>query len=102
MARWSAHPRVFIDVSHGEARCPYCGTRYKLRDGEVVKGHWLGGRACRLMQARRPPRRRSRIAGAPPFSILATRTRRLSAVLHYDIGSRPDASSAGYRTELDR
>ncbi len=39
MARWSAHPRVFIDVSHGEARCPYCGTRYKLRDGEVVKGH---------------------------------------------------------------
>ncbi|MGV4870661.1 zinc-finger domain-containing protein, partial [Burkholderia pseudomallei] len=27
MPRWSAHPRVFIDVSHGEARCPYCGTR---------------------------------------------------------------------------
>ena len=39
MALWSNHPRVFIDVSHGEARCPYCGTRYKLRDGEVVKGH---------------------------------------------------------------
>ena len=39
MPRWSAHPRVFIDVTHGEARCPYCGTRYKLRDGEVVKGH---------------------------------------------------------------
>ncbi|MGF6369969.1 branched-chain amino acid aminotransferase [Paraburkholderia sp. RAU6.4a] len=39
MPRWSAHPRVFIDVSHGEARCPYCSTRYKLRDGEVIKGH---------------------------------------------------------------
>jgi uncharacterized Zn-finger protein len=39
MPRWSAHPRVFIDVTHGEARCPYCGTRYKLRDGEIVKHH---------------------------------------------------------------
>ncbi|CCD29659.1 conserved hypothetical protein [Candidatus Glomeribacter gigasporarum BEG34] len=29
--RWSAHPRVFIDVTHGEARCAYCGTRYRLR-----------------------------------------------------------------------
>jgi uncharacterized Zn-finger protein len=39
MARWSSHPRVFIDVTHGEARCPYCGTRYALRAGEVIKGH---------------------------------------------------------------
>ncbi|CAB3780319.1 zinc-finger domain-containing protein [Pararobbsia alpina] len=39
MARWSSHPRVFIDVTHGEARCPYCSTRYKLRAGEVLKGH---------------------------------------------------------------
>jgi uncharacterized Zn-finger protein len=39
MPRWSNHPRVFIDVTHGEARCPYCSTRYKLRDGEVIKGH---------------------------------------------------------------
>ena len=38
MPRWSSHPRVFIDVTHGEARCPYCGTRYKLKDGEVLKG----------------------------------------------------------------
>ena len=29
MQRWSTHPRVFIDVTHGEARCPYC---------EVLKG----------------------------------------------------------------
>jgi uncharacterized Zn-finger protein len=41
MARWSAHPRVFIDVTHGEARCPYCGTRYKLRrrSGEGALKH---------------------------------------------------------------
>ena len=39
MPQWSSHPRVFIDVSHGEAHCPYCGNRYKLRDGEVIKGH---------------------------------------------------------------
>lgn len=26
---WSRHPRVFLDVTrNGEARCPYCGTRY--------------------------------------------------------------------------
>ncbi|MCX8566442.1 MAG: putative conserved protein, contains Zn-finger domain [Glomeribacter sp. 1016415] len=30
MPHWSSHPRVFIDVSHGEASCPYCGTRYAL------------------------------------------------------------------------
>ena len=39
MSAWSMHPRVFIDVSHGEARCPYCGTRYVLAAGEVVRGH---------------------------------------------------------------
>ena len=102
MARWSAHPRVFIDVSHGEARCRTAARATSCVTARSSRATEPGGRACRLMQARRPPRRRSRIAGAPPFSILATRTRRLSAVLHYDIGSRPDASSAGYRTELDR
>ncbi|ANB72125.1 hypothetical protein AYM40_06875 [Paraburkholderia phytofirmans OLGA172] len=39
MPRWSDHPRVFLDVTHGETRCPYCGTRYKLLGGEVVRGH---------------------------------------------------------------
>jgi uncharacterized Zn-finger protein len=39
MDRKMTHPRIFIDITHGEARCPYCSTRYKLRDGEVVKGH---------------------------------------------------------------
>jgi uncharacterized Zn-finger protein len=39
MPVWSAHPRVFLEVSHGETACPYCGTRYRLADGEVVHGH---------------------------------------------------------------
>ena len=31
MKLWDAHPRVFIDVAvTGEAKCPYCGTVYKL------------------------------------------------------------------------
>lgn len=39
MPRWSSHPRVFIDITHGEARCPYCGTRYVLRDSEAAPRH---------------------------------------------------------------
>ncbi len=39
MPVWSTHPRVFLEVSHGETACPYCGTRYRLADGEVVHGH---------------------------------------------------------------
>ncbi|QGZ62261.1 zinc-finger domain-containing protein [Paraburkholderia acidisoli] len=39
MPRWSNHPRVFLDVSHGETKCPYCSTRYTLKAGEVVHGH---------------------------------------------------------------
>ena len=39
MPIWSAHPRVFLDVTHGDgAKCPYCGTRYRLRPGTVLKG----------------------------------------------------------------
>lgn len=31
MMLWNAHPRVFLPVeAHGEALCPYCGTRYVL------------------------------------------------------------------------
>ena len=38
MPLWSSHPRVFLDVgSDGEAMCPYCGTRYRLR-GAPRKG----------------------------------------------------------------
>ncbi len=38
MPLWSSHPRVFLHFSEkGEARCPYCGTRYRLV-GEVRGG----------------------------------------------------------------
>ena len=41
MALWSNHPRVFIDLSHeGHGKCPYCGTEYRLKPGEVLShGH---------------------------------------------------------------
>ncbi|MBO9687942.1 zinc-finger domain-containing protein [Roseateles chitosanitabidus] len=41
MPLWSNHPRVYIDLSHaGEGACPYCGTVYKLKAGEVLpSGH---------------------------------------------------------------
>jgi uncharacterized Zn-finger protein len=39
MSAWNAHPRVFLAVEKtGEALCPYCGTRYKLRGGAIA-GH---------------------------------------------------------------
>jgi uncharacterized Zn-finger protein len=40
MPVWNHHPRVFLDVaSSGQAMCPYCGTVYRLKSGEVIKGH---------------------------------------------------------------
>jgi uncharacterized Zn-finger protein len=40
MKLWSGHPRVFLDVARsGEARCPYCGTVYRLAEGEHAAGH---------------------------------------------------------------
>jgi uncharacterized Zn-finger protein len=40
MPLWSSHPRVFLDIAdEGEAKCPYCGTLYKLRGGPVAGGH---------------------------------------------------------------
>lgn len=39
-ALWCSHPRVFLDVTaSGEAMCPYCGTKYRLKAGETVQGH---------------------------------------------------------------
>lgn len=39
MALWSAHPKVFIDITHeGGGKCPYCGTVYQLKAGEVLHG----------------------------------------------------------------
>jgi uncharacterized Zn-finger protein len=40
MALWNGHPRVYLDVARtGEAKCPYCGTVYKLKAGEHFGGH---------------------------------------------------------------
>ena len=40
VALWCSHPRVFLDVSEtGKAMCPYCGTKYRLKAGEVVYQH---------------------------------------------------------------
>ena len=40
MKLWNSHPKVYLDVAKtGQAKCPYCGTTYKLKDGE----HFGGG-----------------------------------------------------------
>jgi len=39
MPLWSSHPRVFLVVETGEAKCPYCGTVYRLAAGSEVHGH---------------------------------------------------------------
>lgn len=40
MPIWSSHPRVFLNLDdHGEGKCPYCGTVYRLKPGTVIKGH---------------------------------------------------------------
>lgn len=40
MPMWSSHPRVFLELgADHEAKCPYCSTVYRLKPGEIVKGH---------------------------------------------------------------
>ncbi len=40
MKLWNSHPKVYLDVAKtGQAKCPYCGTEYKLKAGEVVGHH---------------------------------------------------------------
>ena len=40
VALWCSHPRVFLDIAEtGHAACPYCGTKYKLKEGDQVPGH---------------------------------------------------------------
>ena len=40
MPLWSSHPRVFLDFDdHGEAKCPYCGTRYRVAPGALQGQH---------------------------------------------------------------
>ena len=37
MKLWNNHPRVYLDVAGtGSAKCPYCGTVYRLKAGETV------------------------------------------------------------------
>jgi uncharacterized Zn-finger protein len=39
MKLWNSHPRIFLDIAHtGEAKCAYCGTVYRLREGEHAGG----------------------------------------------------------------
>ena len=39
MKLWNTHPKVYLDVAKiGEAKCPYCGTVYRLKAGEVFAG----------------------------------------------------------------
>ena len=40
MEIWNTHPRVFLGLEAGEAKCPYCGTVYRLKAGEALAhGH---------------------------------------------------------------
>jgi uncharacterized Zn-finger protein len=40
MPAWSSHPRVYLDLAHhSEAKCPYCGTLYRLKPGTAAKSH---------------------------------------------------------------
>lgn len=40
MPLWSSHPRVYLDVdAGGEARCPYCGTLYRVEGAKQPGGH---------------------------------------------------------------
>lgn len=33
MLMWNSHPRVYLPVEEtGQAKCPYCGAVYQLRD----------------------------------------------------------------------
>ena len=39
MKLWNSHPRTVLEIAHqGQAQRPYCGTVYRLKAGEVVKG----------------------------------------------------------------
>lgn len=40
MKLWNSHPKVYLDVAKsGQAKCAYCGTVYKLKEGEVLGQH---------------------------------------------------------------
>jgi uncharacterized Zn-finger protein len=34
MYLWNSHPKVYLPIEQtGEAKCPYCGTGYRLVEG---------------------------------------------------------------------
>jgi uncharacterized Zn-finger protein len=38
MKLWNSHPKVYLDLTKtGEARCPYCGTVYRLGANEQLE-----------------------------------------------------------------
>jgi uncharacterized Zn-finger protein len=40
MTLWNSHPRIFLDIARtGQAKCAYCGTVYKLKEGEHFGRH---------------------------------------------------------------
>ena len=40
MKIWNSHPKVYLGLAEtGQARCPYCSTLYKLKDGEHFSAH---------------------------------------------------------------
>jgi|TARA_B100000900_G_scaffold384927_1_gene374188 uncharacterized Zn-finger protein len=35
MYLWNSHPKVYLPIQEtGEAKCPYCGAEYYLKDSE--------------------------------------------------------------------
>ena len=39
MPLWSSHPKVRLDLTTGQAACPYCGTHYQLSDEARAGSH---------------------------------------------------------------
>ena len=40
MKIWNSHPKVYLGVADtGSAKCPYCGTEYRLKAGEHFEAH---------------------------------------------------------------
>ncbi|MDR0274453.1 MAG: zinc-finger domain-containing protein [Burkholderiaceae bacterium] len=37
MRLWNSHPKIYLDVSHGPAQCPYCATVYRLKDAAAAQ-----------------------------------------------------------------
>ncbi|MDX1654299.1 MAG: zinc-finger domain-containing protein [Candidatus Competibacteraceae bacterium] len=36
MMLWNSHPRVYLPIEEtGQAKCPYCGAQFHLRDAQV-------------------------------------------------------------------